>query len=58
MLLPLITVPFFFLNQTCSLPVVMISNVSQLPNAWASIIWYNVSTSDSQVETLFLFLPL
>ncbi|XP_065783784.1 signal transducer and activator of transcription 4 isoform X3 [Muntiacus reevesi] len=34
--------------ETCSLPVVMISNVSQLPNAWASIIWYNVSTSDSQ----------
>ncbi|XP_032210113.1 signal transducer and activator of transcription 4 isoform X3 [Mustela erminea] len=34
--------------ETSSLPVVMISNVSQLPNAWASIIWYNVSTSDSQ----------
>ncbi|XP_023568102.1 signal transducer and activator of transcription 4 [Octodon degus] len=34
--------------ETSSLPVVMISNVSQLPNAWASIIWYNVSTHDSQ----------
>uniref|UniRef100_A0A8C2QQY1 Signal transducer and activator of transcription n=1 Tax=Capra hircus TaxID=9925 RepID=A0A8C2QQY1_CAPHI len=34
--------------ETCSLPVVMISNVSQLPNAWAAIIWYNVSTNDSQ----------
>ncbi|KAM5280202.1 signal transducer and activator of transcription 4 [Ctenodactylus gundi] len=34
--------------ETSSLPVVMISNVSQLPNAWASIIWYNVSTNDSQ----------
>ncbi|KAL6054889.1 hypothetical protein STEG23_020113, partial [Scotinomys teguina] len=34
--------------ETSSLPVVMISNVSQLPNAWASIIWYNVSTNDCQ----------
>ncbi|XP_006878813.1 PREDICTED: signal transducer and activator of transcription 4 [Elephantulus edwardii] len=39
--------------ETCSLPVVMISNVSQLPNAWASIIWYNVSTSDSQNLVFF-----
>lgn len=37
------------LHQTSSLPVVMISNVSQLPNAWASIIWYNLSTNDPQV---------
>lgn len=36
-------------HQTSSLPVVMISNVSQLPNAWASIIWYNLSTNDPQV---------
>uniref|UniRef100_A0A0D9RI15 Signal transducer and activator of transcription n=1 Tax=Chlorocebus sabaeus TaxID=60711 RepID=A0A0D9RI15_CHLSB len=40
-------------NQTSSLPVVMISNVSQLPNAWASIIWYNVSTNDSQNLVFF-----
>ncbi|KAF3824281.1 hypothetical protein GH733_008566, partial [Mirounga leonina] len=31
----------------------MISNVSQLPNAWASIIWYNVSTNDSQNLVFF-----
>uniref|UniRef100_A0A8D0H702 Signal transducer and activator of transcription n=1 Tax=Sphenodon punctatus TaxID=8508 RepID=A0A8D0H702_SPHPU len=34
--------------ETSSLPVVMISNVSQLPNAWASIIWYNLSNNDPQ----------
>ncbi|XP_021103392.1 signal transducer and activator of transcription 4 isoform X4 [Heterocephalus glaber] len=39
--------------ETSSLPVVMISNVSQLPNAWASIIWYNVSTSESQNLVFF-----
>ncbi|XP_039090644.1 signal transducer and activator of transcription 4 isoform X3 [Hyaena hyaena] len=39
--------------ETSSLPVVMISNVSQLPNAWASIIWYNVSTNDSQNLVFF-----
>lgn len=39
-----------FSLQTSSLPVVMISNVSQLPNAWASIIWYNLSTNDPQVS--------
>uniref|UniRef100_A0A8B9U8Q5 Signal transducer and activator of transcription n=1 Tax=Anas zonorhyncha TaxID=75864 RepID=A0A8B9U8Q5_9AVES len=36
-----------------SLPVVMISNVSQLPNAWASIIWYNLSTNDPQNLSFF-----
>ncbi|XP_051009760.1 signal transducer and activator of transcription 4 isoform X1 [Acomys russatus] len=39
--------------ETSSLPVVMISNVSQLPNAWASVIWYNVSTNDSQNLVFF-----
>ncbi|XP_007937342.1 signal transducer and activator of transcription 4 [Orycteropus afer afer] len=39
--------------ETSSLPVVMISNVSQLPNAWASIVWYNVSTNDSQNLVFF-----
>ncbi|XP_032210116.1 signal transducer and activator of transcription 4 isoform X5 [Mustela erminea] len=45
--------------ETSSLPVVMISNVSQLPNAWASIIWYNVSTSDSQssLATMMVISP-
>ncbi|XP_070612044.1 signal transducer and activator of transcription 4 [Erythrolamprus reginae] len=36
--------------ETSCLPVVMISNVSQLPNAWASVIWYNLSTSELQVH--------
>ncbi|XP_029461947.1 signal transducer and activator of transcription 4 [Rhinatrema bivittatum] len=39
--------------ETSSLPVVMISNVSQLPNAWASIIWYNLSTNDPQNLNFF-----
>ncbi|XP_042302517.1 signal transducer and activator of transcription 4 isoform X1 [Sceloporus undulatus] len=39
--------------ETSSLPVVMISNVSQLPNAWASVIWYNLSTNESQNLTFF-----
>ncbi|XP_077473081.1 signal transducer and activator of transcription 4 [Stigmatopora argus] len=28
--------------ETCSLPLVVISNVSQLPAAWASVMWYNL----------------
>ncbi|XP_044282992.1 signal transducer and activator of transcription 4 isoform X2 [Varanus komodoensis] len=39
--------------ETSSLPVVMISNVSQLPNAWASIIWYNLSTNELQNLAFF-----
>ncbi|XP_043361417.1 signal transducer and activator of transcription 4 isoform X2 [Dermochelys coriacea] len=39
--------------ETSSLPVVMISNVSQLPNAWASIIWYNLLSKDSQNLAFF-----
>ncbi|KAH0621592.1 hypothetical protein JD844_023063 [Phrynosoma platyrhinos] len=39
--------------ETSSLPVVMISNVSQLPNAWASVIWYNLSTNESQNLAFF-----
>ncbi|XP_069081977.1 signal transducer and activator of transcription 4 [Pleurodeles waltl] len=31
-----------------SLPLVIISNVSQFPSAWASILWYNLCTSDPQ----------
>ncbi|XP_038604976.1 signal transducer and activator of transcription 4 [Tachyglossus aculeatus] len=44
--------------ETCSLPVVMISNVSQLPNAWASVIWYNLSTSDPQNLVFFTSPPV
>uniref|UniRef100_A0A671KY29 Signal transducer and activator of transcription n=1 Tax=Sinocyclocheilus anshuiensis TaxID=1608454 RepID=A0A671KY29_9TELE len=32
--------------QTCSLPLVVISNVSQLPGGWASVMWYNLLTDD------------
>ncbi|XP_060113043.1 signal transducer and activator of transcription 4-like [Heteronotia binoei] len=39
--------------EVSSLPVVMISNVSQLPNAWASIIWYNLSTNEPQNLAFF-----
>ncbi|XP_013928869.1 PREDICTED: signal transducer and activator of transcription 4-like [Thamnophis sirtalis] len=39
--------------ETSCLPVVMISNVSQLPNAWASVIWYNLSTSELQNLAFF-----
>uniref|UniRef100_A0A8B9N7X8 Signal transducer and activator of transcription n=1 Tax=Accipiter nisus TaxID=211598 RepID=A0A8B9N7X8_9AVES len=55
--LPLSSAAFTFcirsFHQTSSLPVVMISNVSQLPNAWASIIWYNLSTNDPQNLSFF-----
>ncbi|XP_054479486.1 signal transducer and activator of transcription 1a [Anoplopoma fimbria] len=36
--------------EAISLPVVVISNVCQLPSGWASILWYNMLTS-----SLFLF---
>uniref|UniRef100_A0A8C4Q9M0 Signal transducer and activator of transcription n=1 Tax=Eptatretus burgeri TaxID=7764 RepID=A0A8C4Q9M0_EPTBU len=32
--------------ETSSLPVVVISNVSQLPSGWASVLWYNMLTND------------
>ncbi|XP_051566238.1 signal transducer and activator of transcription 4 isoform X5 [Myxocyprinus asiaticus] len=32
--------------ETCSLPLVVISNVSQLPGGWASVMWYNLLTDD------------
>lgn len=32
--------------ETCSLPLVVISNVSQLPGGWASVIWYNLLTDE------------
>ncbi|XP_077393748.1 signal transducer and activator of transcription 4 [Festucalex cinctus] len=28
--------------ETCSLPLVVISNVCQMPAAWASVMWYNL----------------
>lgn len=35
--------------QTHSLPVVVISNICQMPNAWASILWYNMLTNNPKV---------
>uniref|UniRef100_A0A8C1JIT4 Signal transducer and activator of transcription n=1 Tax=Cyprinus carpio TaxID=7962 RepID=A0A8C1JIT4_CYPCA len=35
-----------FRHLTCSLPLVVISNVSQLPGGWASVMWYNLLTDD------------
>ncbi|XP_062313370.1 signal transducer and activator of transcription 4 isoform X2 [Osmerus eperlanus] len=32
--------------ETCSLPLVVISNVSQLPGGWASVMWYNLLTNE------------
>lgn len=36
--------------QTHSLPVVVISNICQMPNAWASILWYNMLTNHPKVK--------
>lgn len=37
--------------QTTSLPIVVISNVSQLPSGWASILWFNMLSTDPKVFT-------
>lgn len=39
-----------------SLPVVVISNVCQLPSGWASILWYNMLTTDPKVNTHLLII--
>ncbi|XP_015214803.1 signal transducer and activator of transcription 4 [Lepisosteus oculatus] len=39
--------------ETCSLPLVVISNVSQLPGGWASVIWYNLLTDDPRNLSFF-----
>uniref|UniRef100_A0A4W5NU89 Signal transducer and activator of transcription n=1 Tax=Hucho hucho TaxID=62062 RepID=A0A4W5NU89_9TELE len=43
--------------QTMSLPIVVISNISQMPSAWASVMWYNMLTSESKDLTFFLSPP-
>ncbi|XP_078453246.1 signal transducer and activator of transcription 1-alpha/beta-like isoform X1 [Lampetra fluviatilis] len=43
--------------ETTSLPVIVISNVSQLPNGWASILWYNMLTNEQKNLSLFLNPP-
>lgn len=45
-----VSVPF----QTTSLPVVVISNVSQLPSGWASILWYNMLVTEPRVRKTYL----
>ncbi|KAG7270789.1 hypothetical protein CRUP_007305, partial [Coryphaenoides rupestris] len=44
-------------NETMSLPVVVISNVSQLPSGWASILWYNMLTTEPKNLRFFLCPP-
>ncbi|KAG9349418.1 hypothetical protein JZ751_027861 [Albula glossodonta] len=39
--------------ETCSLPLVVISNVSQLPGGWASVMWYNLLTDEPKNLAFF-----
>ncbi|XP_045908477.1 signal transducer and activator of transcription 1a isoform X1 [Micropterus dolomieu] len=43
--------------QAMSLPVVVISNVCQLPSGWASILWYNMLTTEPKNLKFFLTPP-
>uniref|UniRef100_A0A8C2B668 Signal transducer and activator of transcription n=1 Tax=Cyprinus carpio TaxID=7962 RepID=A0A8C2B668_CYPCA len=43
--------------ETTSLPIVVISNVSQLPSGWASIMWYNMLTSEPKNLSFFVSPP-
>ncbi|XP_029461951.1 signal transducer and activator of transcription 1-alpha/beta isoform X2 [Rhinatrema bivittatum] len=43
--------------ETTSLPIVVISNVSQLPSGWASILWYNMLTNEPKNLSFFLNPP-
>lgn len=43
--------------EAVSLPVVVISNVCQLPSGWASILWYNMLTTDTKNLKFFLTPP-
>ncbi|XP_033969436.1 signal transducer and activator of transcription 1-alpha/beta-like isoform X2 [Trematomus bernacchii] len=43
--------------ETMSLPVVVISNVCQLPAGWASILWYNMLTTEPKNLKFFLTPP-
>ncbi|XP_077599755.1 signal transducer and activator of transcription 1a [Stigmatopora nigra] len=46
-----------FKLEALSLPVVVISNVSQLPSGWASILWYNMLTTEPKNLQFFLSPP-
>ncbi|XP_053732705.1 signal transducer and activator of transcription 4-like isoform X2 [Synchiropus splendidus] len=39
--------------ETCSLPLVVISNVCQLTGSWASVIWYNLLTDEPRNLAFF-----
>ncbi|XP_048095080.1 signal transducer and activator of transcription 1b isoform X1 [Alosa alosa] len=41
-----------------SLPIVVISNVAQMPSAWASVLWYNMLTSEPKNLSFFLSPPM
>ncbi|KAL8183763.1 UNVERIFIED_CONTAM: Signal transducer and activator of transcription 1, partial [Gekko kuhli] len=43
--------------ETTSLPIVVISNVSQLPSGWASILWYNMLSNEPKNLSFFLSPP-
>ncbi|XP_063734106.1 signal transducer and activator of transcription 1a isoform X5 [Eleginops maclovinus] len=43
--------------EAISLPVVVISNVCQLPSGWASILWYNMLTTEPKNLKFFLTPP-
>ncbi|XP_057182246.1 signal transducer and activator of transcription 1a isoform X2 [Triplophysa rosa] len=43
--------------ESTSLPLVVISNVSQLPSGWASIMWYNMQTSEPKNLSFFVSPP-
>uniref|UniRef100_A0A8B9RBS1 Signal transducer and activator of transcription 1b n=1 Tax=Astyanax mexicanus TaxID=7994 RepID=A0A8B9RBS1_ASTMX len=44
--------------KTTSLPVVAISHINQMQNAWASILWYSMLCTDCQNLTFFLNPPM
>ncbi|KAJ8284400.1 hypothetical protein COCON_G00032500 [Conger conger] len=44
--------------ETHSLPVVVISNICQMPNAWASILWYNMLTNHPKNINFFTKPPV
>ncbi|XP_036614972.1 signal transducer and activator of transcription 2 isoform X2 [Trichosurus vulpecula] len=43
--------------KTNSLPVVIISNMNQVSSAWASILWFNLLSSDPQNQQFFCSPP-
>ncbi|KAJ8255461.1 hypothetical protein COCON_G00193250 [Conger conger] len=43
--------------EITSLPIVVISNVSQLPSGWASILWYNMLCTEPKNLSFFLNAP-